>query len=932
MLIFTYIAPERSPIYTPENDDGISLLNEKLLEIKSVYPNADIIIAGDLNARTKDFLDFIPYDDLDFVFGETDYPSDTFNVIRKSKDMDTYNKFGLSLIDLCCEHDVHMLNGRLFDDSEGNVTCVANEGRSLVDYIIASSTLFDKFSYFAVDNHDFSDHFPLTCSLKLRNIVHEQVAPDDIDIANKWVKYKWKESLKQEFLDHFRLQYTNFNNITVNTNQNNVAGLLPEFINVFQKAGKSMKIGSPLIKSSSSHHAQPEWWDQNCSERKFSKNKALRKFRKTNSNEDFREYKVKRNHFRSLCKVKKKQYQKRRQKLLIDSSGRPKEFWTLIKSGKNKSTPENNISNNDWITYFQNLFSSQDNQSDIGPNHPLQNISQNNDTTVLESEITEAEIRYAIGKLKTDRSGGPDGLSIEMYKAVLDIIMPFLCVLFNDIYNSGIFPDAWCDSIISPIHKSGSVDNPENYRAISLINCLCKFFMNILTIRLTDWAESNNVIDESQAGFRKGYGTIDNIFSLQSLIQKYLCRSRGRFYCIFIDFKRAFDSIQHANLWDSLIRKGINHDCKFLTIFKSMYSQLKSCVKVKNGLTQYFNCYIGTRQGCVSSPIIFSLFINDLVSYIKSECDRGIFVTEQIADIFALMFADDVASFSDTIVRLQHQINCIETFCLSVGMQLNLLKTKIIVFRNGGVLKQTEKWFYMRAPIDVSFYKYLGVYFTPKLVWSKTKEVLALQASKAVFKIFQYQRQFGYFCPKDIFKLFDSIVRPILCYGSEIWGYEYCETIEKVQIKFCKRYACLHQNTADFFALGECGRYPLAVTYMTQCVKYWVRLIQMPNYRYPKQCYIMLRSQAAAGKSNWAEKIRLLLYQHGFGYVWEADTVGDAQRFINIFKQRLIDCFSQQWHSQVEESSKALHYKHFKLILEIENYLCIDLPFTGMIQ
>ena len=58
-------------------------------------------------------------------------------------------------------------------------------------------------------------------------------------------------------------------------------------------------------------------------------------------------------------------------------------------------------------------------------------------------------------------------------------------------------------------------------------------------------------------------------------------------------------------------------------IFKSMYSQLKSCVKVKNGLTQFFKCYIGARQGCVSSPIIFSLFINDLISYIKSECNRG---------------------------------------------------------------------------------------------------------------------------------------------------------------------------------------------------------------------------------------------------------------------------------------------------------------------
>ena len=177
--------------------------------------------------------------------------------------------------------------------------------------------------------------------------------------------------------------------------------------------------------------------------------------------------------------------------------------------------------------------------------------------------------------------------------------------------------------------------------------------MEILTIRLTDWAETNNVLDESQAGFRKGYSTMDNIFCLQALVQKYLCRDRGRFYCIFIDFKRAFDSIKHTNLWNSLERKGVKQDGKFLMIFKSMYSQLKSYVKVKNGLIQFFKCCIGTRQGCVSSHIMFSLFINDLISYIKSECNRGIFVTQQIEDIFALMFADDVASFSDTIINIK---------------------------------------------------------------------------------------------------------------------------------------------------------------------------------------------------------------------------------------------------------------------------------------
>ena len=145
-------------------------------------------------------------------------------------------------------------------------------------------------------------------------------------------------------------------------------------------------------------------------------------------------------------------------------------------------------------------------------------------------------------------------------------------------------------------------------------------------------------------------------------------------------------------------------------------------------------------KGCVSSPIIFSLFINDLTSYLKQERDRGIFVSNKIQDLLALMFADDVACFSDSIIRLQHQINCIQRFCETVGMSLNLLKTEIIVFRNGGIVKEIEHWFYQGEHIDiVSSYKYLGGggggYFIPKLIWTKTKEVLACHASKAVNRI-----------------------------------------------------------------------------------------------------------------------------------------------------------------------------------------------------
>ena len=128
---------------------------------------------------------------------------------------------------------------------------------------------------------------------------------------------------------------------------------------------------------------------------------------------------------------------------------------------------------------------------------------------------------------------------------------------------------------------------------------------------------------------------------------------------------------------------------------------------------------------------IFIIY-QDLVSFLESRCNHGIFVTNEIPDVLTLMFADDVASFSDTLAHLQKLIDLIVQFCKLVGMELNLDKTKIIVFRNGGPLRLAEKWFLNGTPIEiVSFYKYLGVYFTPKLIWTKTQEMQTMLAIKA---------------------------------------------------------------------------------------------------------------------------------------------------------------------------------------------------------
>ena len=257
------------------------------------------------------------------------------------------------------------------------------------------------------------------------------------------------------------------------------------------------------------------------------------------------------------------------------------------------------------------------------------------------------------------------------------------------------------------------------------------------------------------------------------------------------------------------------------------------------------------------------------MSYLRQKCKHGVFVSEDSDELIVLMYADDISSFADTVLHLQRQIDKICSFCKCVKMKINRRKTKIVVFRNWGCLKKCEKWTYDGNLIEVvSFYKYLGIYMTPKLSWSKTWENATSQAQKAIACIFRYQKTFGLFAPQDIFKLFDSIVCPILTYGVEVWGYQYVNKLEKVQSKFCKQYLSLSQNAADFYALGECGRYPLYVVHFVKCIKYWLKLIALADARYPKQCYMMLYRLDAAGRNTWDSHVRKLSFKYGFGYAW----------------------------------------------------------------
>ena len=501
--------------------------------------------------------------------------------------------------------------------------------------------------------------------------------------------------------------------------------------------------------------------------------------------------------------------------------------------------------------------------------------------------------------------------------------IPILTRLFNAIFNRGELPKLWSENIICPIHKSGSLKDANNYRGISLSNILYKVFANILNTRLCQWSNKHKFVDEAQAGFRAGYSAVDNVFILHAMIQKYLSKRKGRFYVLFIDFEKAFDNISYKKLFESLSSKGVNG--KFLKILLEIYRKNNSSVKVADSCTSYFPCQKGTRQG---SPQIFNLFINDLCSNVGINSDTGIFINSNIPIITYLLFAGDVACPADTVAQLQRQIDKVENFCKDTGMQINVKKTQIIIFRKRGRLRKSKKWKFGNKPLSVvSFYKYMGILFTPKLKWTKALRNLSAQATKTLNFLRVYNYQYGTFYYQDYFKVFDTMVKPILCYGAEFWGYTYRDIVEKVHIQTCKQFLGVGKTTCYAMFLGDCGRYPLCLDYFVRFIKYWCKLLQMPNNRYPKQCYLMLKYLDENNKDTYACEVRKLLFSYGYDFIWLSQGIGDINSFIKEFRIRVKDIMQQDWHNSLISSSESNLYSQYKSLLNVESYISFNFPF-----
>ena len=356
-----------------------------------------------------------------------------------------------------------------------------------------------------------------------------------------------------------------------------------------------------------------------------------------------------------------------------------------------------------WKEYFEELYNDP-NPTQVAslPNLPLYPKDGN------EPDITMQEVEMAIKLLKLDKAAGIDDISAEEIKAACeDRGLKMMHSLCKTIWETEVIPEDWKKAVIVPIFKKKDKTDCNNYRGVSLLCHCSKIFTRILLQRMRNRTEE--ILSEEQAGFRANRSTIDQIFTLRQMAEKYIEMNRD-LYVGYIDFKKAFDSIWREGLWRVLRNYGFPE--KIVRILESLYGGTVSAVRTKSGLSEWFETTVGVKQGCILSPMLFNVFLEAIMSRAITEDETGEELGAMIGGtvVSNLRFADDISNTNESQADLQGEMNKISQEAGKMGMKINLEKTEVqhigrstkqmVVKINGQLLKQVSDFVYLGGNIS----------------------------------------------------------------------------------------------------------------------------------------------------------------------------------------------------------------------------------------
>ena len=385
------------------------------------------------------------------------------------------------------------------------------------------------------------------------------------------------------------------------------------------------------------------------------------------------------------------------------------------------------------------------------------------------AHISEEEILDIIKSLPK-KGTGPASIPLNLLKMVADIVVFPLCHIINCSFVTGIFPNILKVAKVIPLHKGGSTEDLNNFRPISLLSIFDKLIEKIMHNRLYAFLEDNNVLYEKQFGFRKNNSTIYALMEITERIKESI--DTGKFGCgIFIDLKKAFDTVNHKILITKLEHYGVRGIP--LKWFESYLTDRKQYVFYNGVSSDVKKISCGVPQGSVLGPLLFLLYINDLPNISKK---LGFY-----------LFADDTNIYYEAknLPVLENVVNE-ELRQLSLWLNvnrlaLNISKTNFVIFHTSKkklpfnvTLKLNRK-----AILQKGHIKYLGITVDEHLNW---KEHI-LNVSKKI------SRNAGILCKlrnyvnlKLLKTIYYSLIYSYIVYGIQVWGSAGLSLLDKILI------------------------------------------------------------------------------------------------------------------------------------------------------
>ena len=344
---------------------------------------------------------------------------------------------------------------------------------------------------------------------------------------------------------------------------------------------------------------------------------------------------------------------------------------------------------NRWAEHYGTLFGDTRSVEDAS----LYSIQQLPVKHELDEPPSFDEDQTAVRKTNSHKAPGMDGLPAEVYKYGGDQVLEKLTSLFTLCWSKGEVPGDLCDAVIVSLHKNkGEKSDCSNYRGVTLLSTAGKILARVLLDRLIP-AIAEDVLPESQCGFRANRGTTDMIFVLRQIQEK--CREQNMaLYAAFMDLTKAFDTVSREGLWRILGKLGCPP--RFLSILQQLHIGQKGQVKHNGEFSDSFPIENGVEQGCVLAPSLFAVFFSMMLREAKEDLHEGVYIRfrtdgsvlnlrrllsrtktlEQL--ILDLLFADDCALLAHTEEALQTVVNHFAKAAKAFGLTISLKKTEVL--------------------------------------------------------------------------------------------------------------------------------------------------------------------------------------------------------------------------------------------------------------